>query len=617
MVIHFEPWINRGKLFIRICMENVYLGNPPGYPIENLTGARLINVHCSVDLSDIKDAIFQRFKPHPLRKVPDFMYLIKLDVDYVDAIDILLDYQMYNGNFNVHHFTKVLAEEEAKDIGWINGWYKKGDPLPNQLEIKIIRARNLAKKTADKTHKSFDPYVVVKLRKDTRQTKTQSQTRDPMFNEDFFFHATDPSTVVHIMVYNRGIGSADELIGQWIITLKWLLADPYHCWHETGLRVSPDRKVHGWFPLQNSKWHNMGLCGLIEMSLHWTYVPEAQIKNKYIPPALTAAGQFEEWFTELLTRWGSFKQIRNWLSHLPILVDVHRVTARNVEFHLQDLFRGFKGRAETAGVEKAEFVKIDQYEWLTQYRPKYPGEKGITLWDVWIVFWQQLVVAGVSTSRSNGAVLQVTGSIIKQFGEQWGHVFRGEFKKVPAINVARQATKQVSSRLDSAKQFAQRAIANRNNAAQFKFPVTAEDSDYLQEIADLCGYLERCAKPTPKGAARITEEVMEKEVKTTKGATFKRKYFELKNQTIFFKQQKSASGSSLFGVTYRVHLQDIKKAIYFVSNQEIILNCDDQGYMTRLRMPSSVPNDIQSNPTLTIWYEKLEELGVNCEIRNN
>jgi len=67
----------------------------------------------------------------------------------------------------------------------------------------------------------FDPYVVVTLRRDKQKTHTQTKTNSPMFNETFFFHATDAATVVHVGVYNREVVGGDVLLGQWVRFLRF------------------------------------------------------------------------------------------------------------------------------------------------------------------------------------------------------------------------------------------------------------------------------------------------------------------------------------------------------------------------------------------------------------
>lgn len=44
----------------------------------------------------------------------------------------------------------------------------------------------------------------------------------------------DAAAVVHVVVYNREIGG-DTMLGQWVMTLKWMLGNPFFCWHEKGM----------------------------------------------------------------------------------------------------------------------------------------------------------------------------------------------------------------------------------------------------------------------------------------------------------------------------------------------------------------------------------------------
>ena len=183
----------------------------------------------------------------------------------------MINFQMFNGKLNIPGFVGMIADAEAENLAVLRGWKKRSDPMPNQLEIRIVRARNLVKSYASakdkrrgknkagssttsvdlsdapsllndkgvkvKAKDSFDPYVVVTARQDKRKTATQNKTDRPMFNETFFFNVTDSSTVLQVEVYNREIGKKDQLLGWWVMTMKYMLCDPYYCWHEKGMFV--------------------------------------------------------------------------------------------------------------------------------------------------------------------------------------------------------------------------------------------------------------------------------------------------------------------------------------------------------------------------------------------
>jgi hypothetical protein len=89
--------------------------------------------------------MFLRYKKCPLKKVPDFKYLAKWDIDYIEVDDFFLDFMLYNGVFNVWEVSHLLAEHEAKHMAWMRGLMKPSDPMPNELEIRIVRAKDLTK----------------------------------------------------------------------------------------------------------------------------------------------------------------------------------------------------------------------------------------------------------------------------------------------------------------------------------------------------------------------------------------------------------------------------------------------------------------------------------------
>ena len=51
------------------------------------------------------------------------------------------------------------------------------------------------------------------------------------------------------------------------MTLKWMLGNPFFCWHEKGMEVTQDRWMRGWFPLMSSKFRGVGKCGKLEMAM--------------------------------------------------------------------------------------------------------------------------------------------------------------------------------------------------------------------------------------------------------------------------------------------------------------------------------------------------------------
>lgn len=69
-------------------------------------------------------------------------------------------------------------------------------------------------------------------------------------------------------------------------------------------------------------------------------------------------------------RMGDMARVKFWLNHEPFLYDIRRVTVRDIKFYVQDLFRGYVGRAEKKGVERSHFVEIARLDYLTEFRPR-------------------------------------------------------------------------------------------------------------------------------------------------------------------------------------------------------------------------------------------------------
>ena len=105
-----------------------------------------------------------------------------------------------------------------------------------------------------------DPFVDVKIRKDIKTTKTVFKNLNPVWDESFEFHVEDPSSVVHVAVYDEDYLTR-TLLGQWRMTMKWFVMNPTYCAHGPDLTTTRDENaviLKGWFPLLDSKFQKLG-----------------------------------------------------------------------------------------------------------------------------------------------------------------------------------------------------------------------------------------------------------------------------------------------------------------------------------------------------------------------
>ena len=191
---------------------------------------------------------------------------------------------MHTGELNINGFTRILAEGETREALKAN--YKKYGrphftglagarrrestprlfmsgatgrlnrsqlkyPMPNQLRVYVKRCRDL--KACDKNmigEDSSDPYIVIQARSEKYKTATHYRTLDPLIDEEAILHCSDPSTVLHVSVMDEDVGM-DDMVGQWIVTCKYLVMDPtYVDEHLCNIQCSDS-----YFTLGNEKLH--------------------------------------------------------------------------------------------------------------------------------------------------------------------------------------------------------------------------------------------------------------------------------------------------------------------------------------------------------------------------
>eukprot|EP00947_MAST-08B_sp_MAST-8B-sp1_P002625 g2625.t1 len=330
--------------------------------------------------------------PCPLIKSPNYKCFCIIAVNHVSLDGVSINFEMHRGELNINGFTRILSEGETTAA--LNAHMKKygaarftnspspppaavatagaagaagggsaslppghlrrvpkpknmGAPMPNQLRVYVKRCRNL--KAADHNlvgEDSSDPFVVIEARSERHVTSTVYHSLDPIVDEECFLHCEDPSTVLHIKVMDEDVTS-NEMIGQWIMTTKWMVMDPTYCYYnDLDVHRMEDGSwlMRGWFPLFSKKWRGLNSHGEIEMELQWRYVPG--YSELWVPPALSALAQIKVNSAETNLRLGDPMGIKRCLKDLPLLLDIKRVSIHHVNLYIEDLFSGMKGHAE-------------------------------------------------------------------------------------------------------------------------------------------------------------------------------------------------------------------------------------------------------------------------------
>jgi len=472
---------------------------------------------------------------------------------------------------------------------------------PNKLEITIIRARNLPAK--DKNiftgKRSADPKVVVKLRERQATTKTRYNTVKPMFNETFDFHVTDPSTVLHVSVLDEDLTNS-EFIGQWIMTLKYIIVDPAYCYHlEEGYIVEKedpnDVTIRGWFPLMSRKWDKLGERGEVEMQIRWYYNPA--LPSEYVAPQRSALQNLEANSRETQLRLGNRERVTTMLDNQPVLFNIHRVNMYNIHFFLQDLFRGTKGHAErlrNAGKssDDARKIKIPALDFSTAFRPR-KGEPGISCYRVVYAFFVRGLLPKVFNQNILGSALtQTLNGFIFNFASTAQSLFRGDHDLIKMFQVRRGLAVGIRSYAVHVRKKLQGGQANLR--------VDAEDEEFLSTSTHE-GYL-------LKGS--VSKQVDFADIGYL--CRFKVCHFQLKGRSLFYRP--------LDGTQHRkIPIEEVQLVALDRARQSIYLHRKSK--LTVLQVFAMSRSDghgrqgrfqaVVDDSVLLAWFEALKTVGVN------
>ncbi|GBG33542.1 Protein C2-DOMAIN ABA-RELATED 1 [Hondaea fermentalgiana] len=586
------PWIKDWHLHMRILVQDAAFGNPPGFPFEWFLTCERLDIEGSISFAHLRNWILRRKEKVPLSKVPDFERYFKVDFSHVEVSNAMCNFQMFNGKFNINEFTRILADADVRKV------IGKSAPFPNQLRVRVLRAKNLAPHRLKKT---CDPYVTVCCRRQAFSTHTQTKTLNPMWNEVLTLNVDDASTVIEISVYDRDSPEVSQaaLIGHWVMTAKYLVVDPKFNWHyekdyktyRVGSRDDIDGATgfEGWVPLATRKWKKMGLCGQLQIEVLWSHVPEDELENPFVPARrYTALEQLSQQSKEDQLRFGDWARFRDWLNHEPYDFDIHRFTVRDTKFYVQDLFRGHKGVPEQlvlskSSVDGADAVKLPFLEMRKQFRPR-PGDEGITCYDAFVGFFIGLLTTAARSGRLGSAIAQILSGGVWNFGYKFRNLLRGEFDK--ALVPLRPA------QIKGVARFArtgfhvlhQNMTQNRRNRQQFKSPVEADDADFLSDHVELSGHLDRCA-------VKVSGDISNADMASLarRRGVFKTKYFELKGDTLFYRKHQEVPKGVTYNLTYKLSLDTVYAAVHVKSLNELVLNVQEESHVVRLREPMNPP----------------------------
>ena len=117
-------------------------------------------------------------------------------------------------------------------------------------------------------------------------------------------------------------------------------------------------QVEGWFTLMDKSMLRHGQIGSVHLRMSWLYDPamdkghelfneeehgDSHARSKKTGTALE---QLQMNSNETMLKLGNLLLVSNMIDTFPVLFTAKRITIRNINFFLGDLFRGYEGAAE-------------------------------------------------------------------------------------------------------------------------------------------------------------------------------------------------------------------------------------------------------------------------------
>ena len=355
--IRVAPWLSYNPLTIHVDVDGAgfYMNNPAWIQCRDPHLIRVDHCHiiASTELGFLKDLIKGKGLKEPL--LFTFQQIIITGV----AFNMMLG---KNGELNLVAMQKVFADNEIKEaIGGVYVFPYKKITLPNVIRMRIVAARNLIDLP------NLKPRVEVTMRDVKLSTACGKRVDGEELGRGGFQFEFDTEMVIPcgydfrdgvliVRVYNDNVsfGRSPILIGQWFMTVKYLIMFPMYCKHKEGkLTAHGDGAISGTFLLTDAKFQGSacralgcndlgrGLSGELDMEIHYTH---SDLIDP-LPPVMEgydAIGQLGKYPLEDKCKLGNMAELKAVLSGLPMLFDIEFFLIRKAYIEMSDLFVGAK-----------------------------------------------------------------------------------------------------------------------------------------------------------------------------------------------------------------------------------------------------------------------------------
>ena len=308
---------NTKRLFrIEIDAENVVFGNPYVFVHTGFVYASKLRLRVSIGYTSISKLYsFFRYgakktEPLGLQELNKAPYYGLINIEILELDNVFVRFELCNGKLNTIELGKSMAQRELIKHHGINT-----KEFPNCLQVHVKRARGLRAK---------NPLINLKLRRQKFHTSTHLGVSNPAWDEKFEFWCDDPNGLLDLELMSESI-LENLFIGHYFISLRFLI------W---------DGDIDGWVQVLDENYKPIEGAE-VELSISWTYKKNFQ-KPKVMKPLLSALemmdllGQEDEKKSHGWALWREF----------PIIFKISRLTLREINIAIRDLFTGHHGAEE-------------------------------------------------------------------------------------------------------------------------------------------------------------------------------------------------------------------------------------------------------------------------------
>jgi hypothetical protein len=307
---------NTERVFrVEVDAENVIFGNPYVFVHSGFVYASKLRLRVSVGYPSISK-LYSYFRygatktePLGLQEANHAPYYGIINIEILEIENVHVRFELCNGKLNTIELGKSLAQRELIAHHGINT-----KEFPNCVQIQVKRARGLRAK---------NPLINLKLRQQKHSTSTHLGVSNPAWDEKFEFWCDDPNGLIDLEVMSENVFE-NLFVGQYFMSLRFLI------W---------DGPIDGWVRLLDENYKPLEGAE-IDISIRWIHK-----KNYQKPKVMKALSALE--MMDLLGQEDE-KKSHGWAlwRECPIIFKLSRLTLREINISIRDLFTGHHGAEE-------------------------------------------------------------------------------------------------------------------------------------------------------------------------------------------------------------------------------------------------------------------------------